>query len=389
MKNRQYNTHLSAGTITLFTIVILFMSGAETFAQYSETYLVKRMGNLLVFDVGKNHGILNDQNYEVSIRKITKIPLIGITIRKSFKSLGYVRITQLYPKFSVTKAVSLKPDHDYKSGALFFLKPAVFSEYPESETPVKLQQDPPKIDKIQEQYKPADRQIRGDSFTSGRKNPFGLGPRYSFGYSNFYNGISGSLENYLTENTNLYANGAILTKENPSGRGYGISIQKSINSFSAVAGEFSRISIDGKFTSEADETDVNNIMQLWEVTTAIKLNVFSVSGYFGKLGRLSDYFLQRDRKGGLIYYIGGGFDYASMNVTFDHMWNRLETDGSLKKGTTSEKTSLKGYSGFHGLAGASYLTKAGRFFVELWYIKWQKSGLGESIPLRFGFDVIF
>ncbi len=372
-------------SIGVFAFICLGLSPEISFCQKTKTTFVKRVGNVLIFKTGANHIIENGRKYMILYEEITRIPLVSLPVKKSAKYAGFVRMIKVTRDMCAAEVINLKKKYSFSTGSIMYLhqsdhlNPSILDEDAD-DLVFEVTERPGQMDLKEKSGQ--------QSFFKNKVSPFSLGYRLSAGYSNFYNSLTDNMEEFFSGNDIIFPGGFETKKDSPLGIGYGISLQKLVNKYLSVSLDYNRSRTEGNMTVLPLDQDLGNILQEFKVKTTTNSNVFSFSIYFGDFG-FSSFKRGVYPNNSFSLYGGIGYDYAFIDVYYKSFWKKYEGGDNLVEGSFFSKQTISGYPGVHGLAGIFYHLKPGRFFLEMRYINWFNKDIGNSIPAKVGFDVIF
>jgi len=357
----------------------LVLLGLQTsFAQDLKGYVVKKLGNLIILDLG----------YDAGLRKYSKFDLIKDTDLDL--PAAKVTISQIYPDLSVCKVLMEKENIPLNEGDQVVLFASLSDN--EIQIPEEPGEEEPARSVIVKPFEWKNEEIKA-LFQERRKQPFSIILSYVYGYKNIADAISENIRDYTINE--IYGDQGTSEISVTGGAGWNFALKRTITRTIALSFDYTRYVVNSEINVENELSSgrfepLPGTISHWDYSISTKINNISVSLDYGNFGKISEYFSTRIRKGGLIYHIGAGVDYMSVSGSLDQI---ITTKTIFYRDYESfnrvEKFNNPGYWGGHISAGISYFVPVFRVFLEASYIKWGSTAFTPSFPVKAGFEIFF
>ncbi len=392
--NSKILKHLKNPVPVWCLIILLFLcfrpSGSD--AQEYHDYLLKKVGNLYIINVGSNDNVQGFRIYNLFFEEVKRFPLLRFKIKTNKKYFGAVQVTQVFPEYSVVRVVARYLEEEPEGNKIVLVKrelPEQLLKLAYSESGLSLPEDirkeieaAPEGETITKQF---DIPLKDATY-----RPFAVGINYFNDYDKISKSVTGSLEN--TVDTDIYNGSGLFTSDLSSSGGIGINLEKMIHPKFMVRAGLSRISQSSELKSEISpevELDPGLLaIKKWDFSIKSKVTNWSLSLQYSDFSKALSYFTGDERGRAIVPRYGIGINKATVNVEMDENMIIYSYTGDIEQ-VQSETDDLGGYWGMHAVIGADYYLQAGKVFFELNYQHWFSDKFDSNIPFRFGGVIFF
>ncbi len=378
----------------LLVIVSVFLSSfAAVSAQEHSNFLLKKIGNLYVINVGANDNVTLHEVYNLYFEQVRRFPILRFKIKTKREFYGAVQVTQLFPAYSVVRILAKAMETEPKGNKIILIRRAVDKETQLSAgearktiddlpvSPVKDMQDKP--EEIQKEF-----DIR---FEDPTYKPFSFGFNYVRGLNSFSKPISEDV--FMSINEGLYNSAGTDTASYASGGGISFNASKVVHKWLAVEAGVSLLNHKSTLRTsrgEDNEPEIPGIKHVksLDVDFSNSIKLINLTFHASQYNNANSYFSGDNTNKKYAPRFGLGMQYTSVSVKMDQttsIWKNFDVKEELKE----DKTDMGGYWGWHMTAGVDYYFQAFRFFGELSYYSWSTDKFKSGIPIRFGISLLF
>jgi len=377
--------------ITLATLLFLaLLPSSKSFAQEYRNYLLKKVGNLYILNVGANDNLKSYRIYNLFFEKVKRFPLLGFTIKSKRDYFGAVQVTQLFPAYCVVRVVARYMEAEPTGNRIILVK----RELPEELLQKAYEASGLTLPKeIQEKIakSPLGETIMKDlPIKDESSRPFSFGINCFYDYRQIAKPVSENLQNVL--NGDVYNGGGQFSDDFSTNGGIGITIGKMITQRFSLHGRFSyitqRAQIRTAAESEAPEDQGFKSVDSWDFDNKFKVSDFSFSVQYSHFYKSLFNFLRRDSGIPFVPRFGVGVNYAVVSV--DMVENLVIHKYPVnEERTVQEQFSMGGHWGMHALFGVDYYLRTAKLYMEFNYIHWFTDKFNSNIPIRLGAAIFF
>ena len=389
----------------IFILTFLLLSTKAVFPQDFQGYIVKKIGNLVVIDVGTKKGLIQNSSYIIKKIESLKIPLVGLKVTSKEFSLGQFVITQLegdYCVGKILKSTGKKFEAGDKVSIYYYAysdfisdqkeeMPPVAKDKPEEEVKIKAEDIKEQIYKPEEK-KPVKQEIK---MPWEKRNPISLGGGFGFGIKSIPEGILGNIEEFLINE--IYIDNPVISTSLKQSSGFGFSVGYFPLSFLSVDLEyqgFSNTSSISSLSSFAEEVEQSGPLpddpiKSWDFDVKTSINIFSVSASLGNYAGIIENYKNNLKSRKPVYYFGGGVNYCNLGVNFDENYVIYGLNNREDLVYRSEDFSPGKYTGWFIKAGGGLTSFGGMLFGEIRYFQWENLKLDKSTQFYLGFKTFF
>ena len=383
-------------------IFLIFILSGSIFPQDFQGHVVKKIGNLVVIDIGSEKGLLENSSYIIKKIESLKIPLINLKIASREFILGQYSITQLKEEFSVGKILrptQKKFDVGDRISIYFYSYSDFVSET--EEPPAEVEKKPEETKQIVKtqpdiftEEKP-DKPVKQVMMPWEKRNPIYLGGGYTFGLKNIPDAVIGSIEEFLIND--IYSDPPEIETSLKQSSGFGFNIGYYPAAFLSVGFRYFGLRNESSLSSvsiHADEVEPlgpfpEDPIKSWEFDIRTNVNIFSLSANIGNFKSIIDNFKSNIKQNSLIYYFGGGVNYCNLAVNLDENYIMYGLNNKEEMIIRSEKFNPGKYTGWFVNAGVGYPFIGGLFFGEFSYHFWDNLKFDKSSQFTIGFKTHF
>jgi len=352
-------------------------------------YLLKKVGNLYILNVGGNDSVKEYNIYNLYFEHVKRLPFIRIKLKTIKEYFGAVQVTQLFPDYCVVRIISRVMKEEPKGNRIVLVPKALpkklLQQVQEPETQRKPAPEPPE----EPQQKPIVKSIETHLKDASYK-PFSIGINYFREFDQIAKPITNNLITNLDET--IYSGEGVYTASFSTNGGINAAVSKMIlPNFTIQAGVayIKQKSNLNTWRSPESEPSIGLVsVKNWDFSIETQVVNWSLSIQASQFSRAVSYFIGQSPERRITPRIGIGLDYATVNVKMDQnvVIGKLFGDEAR---TLSEKQSMGGYWGMHAVVGADYYVQAVKFFAELNYNTWFTEKFKSNFPLRFGMSFFF
>lgn len=380
-------------TITkLIVLAIFFGYGvSQSSAQEREyrDYLLKKVGNLYILNVGGNDSVKEYNIYNLYFEHVKRLPFIRIKLKTIKEYFGAVQVTQLFPDYCVVRIISRVMEEEPKGNRIVLVPKALPKKLLQQVQELEIQRRPAPETPEEPQQKPIIKSIETRLKDASYK-PFSIGINYFREFDQIAKPITNNLITNLDET--IYSGEGVYTSSFSTNGGINAAVSKMIlPHFTIQAGVayIKQKSNLNTWRSPESEPPIGLVsVKNWDFSIETQVVNWSLSIQASQFSRAVSYFIGQSPERRITPRIGIGLDYATVNVKMDQnvVIGKLYGDEAR---TLSEKHSMGGYWGMHAVVGADYYVQAVKFFAELNYNTWFTDKFKPNFPLRFGMSFFF
>lgn len=377
-------------TLATFALLIVF-SVSLTSAQEREyrDYLLKKVGNLYILNVGGNDSVKEYKIYDLYFEHVKRLPVIRIRLKTIREYFGAVQATQLFPDYCVVRIISRVMEEEPKGNRIVLVPKALPKELLQQVQEPGIQRRPPEPPAEEPEQIPIVKSIETHIKDASYK-PFSI----SINYFREFDQIAKPVTNNLITNLNkiIYSGEGVYTSSFSTNGGINAAISKMILPNFAIQAGVAYIKQKSNLNtrrSPESETPIGLVsVKNWDFSIETQVVNWSLSLQASQFSRAVSYFIGQSPERRITPRIGIGIDYAMVDVKMDHSVVIGKLFGDEAR-TLSEKHSMGGYWGVHAVVGADYYVQAVKFFAELNYNTWFTEKFKPDFPLRFGMSFFF
>jgi len=375
--------------ILLASIALLFVGVYQTAGaqeQEHKDFLLKKVGNLYILNVGGNDGVRNHTVYNLYFEKDKRLPIVRLKYKTIREYFGAVQVTQIFPEYCVVRIVSKVMKNEPEGNRIILMSKGLPDELMRriqsrsagnpAETPVT--EDEPVVKSIEPEFKE-------ESY-----KPFAVGINYFREYDEISKPVTENLINDL--NNRIYSGRGIFTPSFSSNGGINLTVSKMLASFLTIEGGLAFIeqkSILNSFLDpEAEVTEGLVTVKRWDFDMNTTIINWSLTLQVSQFSKAVSFFTGRQLERRYAPRFGFGVDYASGETTMKQNVLIGTLFGSEEL-APSDKQSLGGFWGVHAVAGIDYYLQAVKFYAEINYNTWFSDKYNADLPFRFGASVFF
>lgn len=385
--------------VITFLIFILFIN---IYPQDFQGYVVKKIGNLVVIDIGSKKGLIENSSYIIKKTESLKIPLLNVKIATREFTLGQYSITQLEENFSVGKI--LRPtEKKFSVGdriSIYFYSYSDFvseiKEHPETSAE-KTEELKPTVKippAIVKEEKP-EKQVKEVLMPWEKRNPVYLGGGYTFGLKNIPEAVLDGIREFLINE--IYSDPPEIETSLKQSSGFGFNAGYYPVSFLSVGFSYSGLRNESSITTasvHADDVEPSgpfpeDPIKSWEFDVRTNVSILSLSASIGNFKSIIDNYKSNLSENSLVYYFGGGVNYCNLSINFDENYIMYGLNNKEEMIIRSEKFNPGKYTGWFVNAGAGYPLIGGLFFGEFSYHFWDNLKFDKSSQFIIGFKTFF
>ncbi|MFC1555734.1 hypothetical protein ACFL67_01490 [candidate division KSB1 bacterium] len=372
-------------------------------AQEYRDYLLKKIGNLYILNVGANDNVKNFQIYNLFFEKTKRIPLLRIPVKTNRDYFGAVQVTQIFPEYCVVRIVARYMEEEPEGSKIVLVKRELPDELLQraynasglslpkelKEELEKKIEEAPEGETITKQF---DLPIKDESF-----RPFSVGVGYFYDGKSISGPVAENMQSML--DAGIYDNSGVFSTEYSSFGGIGITISKMITSRFMLQGGLSYSKQKADLNTGADEGQQHvpglKYIDSWNFELSNRIMNWSATLHYSKFEKALGYFTGSDIGRRYTPRFGLGVTYSSINVDMEEKifvgyYDKISLDGiRLDNRTLVEKFTMGGIWGLNAVAGIDYYVQAGKLFFEINYQHWFSDNFDSNIPFRIGGEIFF
>ncbi|MFC1555132.1 hypothetical protein ACFL7D_10885 [candidate division KSB1 bacterium] len=385
--------------ILIYTILLCLLPAAG-FTQNQEfgDYLLKKVGNLYILNVGANDGVKGSVAYNFYYEQDKRLPFIRIKYKTVKKFYGTVQVTQLFPEYCVVRIISKVLDEEPQGNRIVLIRKEISQKALEKagiNIPASTQQIPEKTEKIEQKQqktivKTVTSHIKDESY-----KPISLGFNYFHDYDQIAKAVTTNIITGL--NNDIYSGNGLSSSSFSSNGGLSVTASKMITGLVSVKGGFSYIkqksTLDTWHDPDTVPVDGSLYVKNWDFDIDTKITNWSLSLEFSKFSNSVAYFLGNKPKNTFVPRLGVGVNYATVKTNINYITILAKSNigkiYSEDKYSLTDNESLGSYWGMHAVCGVDYYFQALKFFGELGYDTWFSDKFKSNFPARFGISVLF
>jgi hypothetical protein len=376
---------------TLIIIFALsFLNVYDTYAQEHKDFLLKKVGNLYILNVGANDDIKLHGVYNLYFEKVKRIPLIRVKIKSEREFFGAVQVTQVFPQYSVVRVLSRAMKEEPKGNKIILIHKPLDKKKDEKniKTAKDLPKSPFKETGPAEITKELDLPYKDASY-----KPYSIGINYFRQFDEIARPVTESIYEQIRDG--VYNGVGADTSSYSCKGGFNINLSKMISKYLTAETGIGFITqssslLTGRGPDNTPPYGVKHV-ENWNLDIKSKIMLLNFTLYASKYSLALPYFTG-EMNGGRRHSprFGLGVNYAKIDVTMD--WNAiinkaLTTDPPETTG--SEKSDLGGYWGWHTTLGYDYYIQGFRIFAEMSYYSWFTDKFKSDLPFSLGFSIMF
>ncbi len=380
--------------IFVTTAMSTFMLSGNAEAQEYNDYLLKKVGNLYIVNVGANEGIKDYKIYNLYFEQAKKFPIFRFKYNTKRVYFGTVQVTQVFPEYSVVRILSKVMEGD-PVGDRIVLVPQGLTEkvlqnlqsrYSLPLQTIELLRDKPiKETEVKPVIKSIENEIKSESY-----KPVSIGITYFRDFDQIAEPVTDNLIANINETT--YTGDRTFSSSFSTNGGIGITASKMLMRYVSVEGGFAIIQHESVLNSFRNENSVvpeglisvNN----WDFNIKTRVINWSLTFQISKLSKARSYFTRQTAGRPFTPRLGFGVNYATVNVNMNHDVLIDKLTGDDKRSLT-DKGSIGGYWGLHAVAGIDYYFQFMRYFAEINYNSWFSDKFDANFPFRVGAAINF
>jgi hypothetical protein len=379
----------SGGTVP-FTDSHRFISFTEAYCQDKQEYkdyLLKKVGNLYILNVGAQDGVKEYTVYNLYFEEPKRIPLIRLKIKSVRSLFGAVEVTQVFPDYCVVRVISRVMEKEPSGNRIILERKALpdtlLSQYL---SPYAV---PVKPEQIKEIPKTIVKTIKSDIRDAGY-NPFSFGISYFTGYDEIPKPIGDNVAARL--NRDVYSGNGLSKTKLTSSNGAAMSVSKGLTHFFALQGDVASVKHSSEVATHRNPAELPPIgtvsVNSWDFDITTTVTAWSLSLQVSQFSNATAPLAKLPRKHRFVPRFGAGFDYATVSVKMKESVELTKYTGNESR-ALSEKQSMGGYRGMHTTAGLDMYMNVYKFYVEWNYTYWFTDKFNSSNPFRFGVSIFF
>lgn len=370
----------------LFVQVVTVQIGTAQEQEHSD-YLLRKVGNLYILNVGANDGVKGHTVYNLYFEKDKRLPLIRLKYKTEREYFGTVQVTQLFPEYSVVRIISRVMAKEPEGNRIVLVSKGL---------PEKLMRrvkgfgdvwtEPEDIlPKEEPVIKEVVTNIKDESY-----KPFSVGINYFREFDEIAKPITNNLQQDL--NTNIYFGNGLFTSSFSSNGGINLTASKMLTSFLAVEGGLTYINQKSTLKSVRNPEYIPDVglvsVKEWDFDIKTSILSWSLTAQVSQFSKAVSFFTGRELNRRYAPRIGIGVNYATVEVKMDQRVVIEKLFGEEEQ-APSDKKSLGGYWGMHAVAGVDYYLQHVKLFAEIQYTTWFSDKFNSDIPFRVGAAVLF
>ncbi len=383
-----------SGRQKLFTSLVLifvfsFLSAEDPFAQEHKDFLLKKVGNLYILNVGANDNIKLHGVYNLYFEKVKRIPLIRIKLKSERKFFGAVQVTQVFPQYAVVRVLSRAMKEEPSGNRIILIHKPLDKKKDEKD--VKTAKDLPKSPLADtghaEITKDLDLPYKDASY-----RPFSLSVNYIRQFDQIARPITESVYDQIRDG--VYNGVGADTSSFSSVGGFRFSISKMISRYLTVEAGIGFITQNSSLQTGRgpDNIPVFGVKHVenWNIDFKNKIQLLNITLYASRFSKALPYFTGEEYGRRHSPRFGIGVNYAKVNVEMD--WNAMINrvfSTQPPEMTGSEKSDMGGYWGIHSVLGYDYYIQGFRLFAEMSYYTWFTDKFKSDLPFSLGFSIMF
>lgn len=354
--------------------------------QEHKNFLLKKVGNLYILNVGANDGVKNHTVYNLYFEKDKRLPFLRIKFKTEREYFGAVQVTQIFPEYCVVRIISKVMEKEPEGNKIILVSKGLPDEIMRrlqsisAGSPLKqtVFEEEPVVKTIVPEFK-------DESY-----KPFSVG----INYFREYDGIAKPVTNNLIDELNkkIYSGNGIFTPSFTSNGGINLTVSKMLASFLTVEGGLAFIKQKSILKSVLNpETEIPEglvSVKRWDFDMNTTIINWSLTFQFSQFSKAVSFFTGRQLERRYVPRIGIGVDYASAETTMKQnvLIGKLTGNQEL---APFDKQSLGGFWGLHAVAGLDYYLQAVKFYAEINYNTWFSDKYNADFPFRIGASVFF
>ncbi len=382
---------------TLLASLTLF---GTTYAQEHHNYLLKKVGNLYILNVGVNDGIKEHAIYNLSFEKAKRLPFIRIQYSTKSEFFGTVQVTQVFPEYCVVRIISKVMEGEPEGNRIVLIPKGlpdivmdkVRQRYSLSSEAVEMLKE-----KTFETPKPENEpdekpivKILENEVRSITYKPYAIGFTYFRDFDQIAQPVT---ENLISEvNDVIYTGDGIFNSSFSSNGGISFIASKMMSRYLSVEGGLSIINHNSVVNSVRSEDSIppEEIISVnnWDFDIQSRIVNWSLTMQISQFSKSLSHFTGQPLGRPYVPRLGIGINYAAVDVTINH---QVLIDKLLGEETRSlsDKKSMGGFWGLHAVAGVDYYYQVTRFFAEINYNTWFSDKFDANFPFRIGASINF
>jgi len=373
--------------LTVLCITIFFST--FLYSQDFQGYIVKKIGNLVVIDIGSKQGLIKNSSYIIKKVESLKIPLLGFKIASKEFELGKFDVTQLEEDYSIGR-ISSRTKKEFSTSDKVSIYFYSYSDFI-SEKKEKIKEEKEKIPKeVPEKPKEIEKKMPWE-----KRNPMLLGGGYGFGMKSIPQGVMDNLKEFLLDE--IYMDKPEISSSVKLSNGFGFTLGYLPFSFLSV--EISYFGLNNKsslisLSGYTEDVEISGPLPVdpiksWDFEIKTKMSILSVSAAIGNYGKIIENYKYNRELKGLVGYFGGGINYCNLGITYDENYVIYGLNNQENLIYKSEKFSPGNYFGWFGKIGFGYMIYGGIIFTEFKFDQWENLNFDKSFYSFIGFKTYF
>jgi hypothetical protein len=378
-------------------VLCLFVSSGNS--QEFRDYLLKRIGNLYILNVGANDNVKQYKVYNLFFEESRRFPLFGFKLKSDRNYFGAVQVSQLFPNYCVVRVVARYMEEEPEGNIAILVKKQLPEELlarAYAVSGIEL----PEEKRIREEeikreiaaapegetiVKQTDTELRDSSY-----RPYSLSINYFHDFDQISQPITDNIAAVVNEG--VYNNTGSFSSSFSAKGGISINLGKMITPRLVVQGGLSYITqnSDLKTSQNPDIQFPKGLIRVenWDFSIRSTVTNWSLSVQLSDFSKALSFFTGEPAGRPYSPRFGIGIDRAAVSGDIEHSVNIYKYDGSEPR-TLSESFSMGSYMGMHATAGIDYYKQAARFFVEINYQRWFTEKFKSNFPIRAGAAIFF
>ncbi|MFC1564438.1 hypothetical protein ACFL6G_05840 [candidate division KSB1 bacterium] len=374
-------------TLLLLTLALLLLTVNTPIAQEHKNFLLKKVGNLYILNIGANDNIKLNGVYNLYFEKVKRIPLIKIKLKTKREFFGAVQVTQVFPSYSVVRVLSRAMLEEPSGNKIILIYKPLDKKKDETggKTVPDLPMSPLKDTGPAEITKELELPYRDASY-----RPFSIGIDYFRQLDEIAKPITESVYRDMKEF--IYNGVGADTVSYPSSGGFKFNISKMITPYLAVEAGLGFITqkssmLTGRGPDNEPVPGVISVRQ-WNINFENKIKLLNITLHASRYNKALPYFTGEEAGRRHSPRFGLGVNYAKIDVSMSQkaLLDKAFQDEEIFK---SEKADIGGYWGWHTTFGYDYYIQGFRVFAEMSYYNWFTDKFKSDLPLSFGISIMF
>ncbi len=374
-------------TTLALILVFSFLTVNDSCSQEHKDFLLKKVGNLYILNVGANDNIKLHGVYNLYFEKVKRIPLIRIKIKSEREFFGAVQVTQVFPQYTVVRVLSRAMKEEPTGNKIILIHKPLDKKKDEKDykTADDLPRSPLKDSGPSEITKELDMPYKDASY-----KPFSLSINYIRQFDQIARPIAENVYKQIKES--VYNGVGADTSSFSSSGGFNFSLSKMITRYLTVETGVGFITqksslLTGRGPDNEPELGIKSVRD-WNLNFENKIKLFNITLHASKYSKALPYFtgVENGRRHSPRFGLGLNFAKVDVSIEQNAILDKAFQDEEILK---SEKTDMGGYWGWHTTLGYDYYIQGFRVFAQMSYYNWFSDKFKSDLPFSLGFSIMF